>query len=148
MAMLTTRLLRGAPSTTHLHHSSSPSSCPGPLRDPLCLHVGSSKNFISNGSELLHHRSSPVPASRRGDVSVVAMAKKGSKKAGGGGGSGSSVVQKDRGGAGSGEKGAASAYANETRKIILNVHKLRKVCGSVPLVSLTFAASLEVEFSW
>lgn len=80
-------------------------------------------------------------------MSVVAMAKKGSKKAGGGG-SGSSVVQKDRGGAGSGEKAAASAYANETRKIILSVHKLRKVCGSVPLVALTFEASLEVEFSW
>lgn len=60
---------------------------------------------------------------------MVAMAKKG-KKGGGG-----AVVQKERssgggGGGGGGEK--ATAYANETRRIILSVHKLRKVTEILP----------------
>lgn len=56
-------------------------------------------------------------------LSVVAMAKKGKK-----GGAGGSVVQKERA---PGSDGGAkeSAYANETRKIILSVHKLKKVCA-------------------
>lgn len=61
-------------------------------------------------------------------LSVVAMAKKG-KKGGGGGGS---VVQKER--STSSDGGAKeSAYANETRKIILSVHKLQKVCARAQL---------------
>ena len=76
---------------------------------------------------------SPLNFGRKGDgevqcvdtrngrgLAVVAMAKKGKK-----GGAGS-VVQKER--APSSEGGAKeSAYANETRKIILSVHKLKKV---------------------
>ena len=58
-------------------------------------------------------------------VRVVAMAKKG-KKGGG------SVVQKERAPSNSEGGGAKeSAYANETRKIILSVHKLKKVAEFV-----------------
>ncbi|KAG0561837.1 hypothetical protein KC19_9G096300 [Ceratodon purpureus] len=68
--------------------------------------------------EVVRSTSGDGGGSRR--LGVVAMAKKG-KKGGGG-----SVVQKER--APSSEGGAKeSAYANETRKIILSVHKLKKV---------------------
>lgn len=93
-------------------------SSPSVLSSRVAL-APSSVGFVKKGDGELRC----VENGRRRGFSVVAMAKKG-KKGGGG-----SVVQKER--APSSEGGAKeSAYATETRKIILSVHKLKKVRDS------------------
>jgi hypothetical protein len=101
----------------------------GAVSQPALLHVRSSPSLLSSRVALSPSSVSLVKKRDGGDgrsggppagLSVVAMAKKGKK-----GGSGS-VAQKER--APSSEGGAKeSAYATETRKIILSVHKLKKV---------------------
>jgi len=74
---------------------------------------------------------SPLITTRRGS-SLVAAAKKGKK--GGGGGAGSASGGSSGGGGGGkyknpGDVRDGSAYSQETRKIILSLEKIRKVCA-------------------
>ncbi|KAH8940692.1 hypothetical protein BDL97_15G102800 [Sphagnum fallax] len=102
------------------HHPSSSSSS----SSWISLRNSRAQNRKLSAVEELAAAAAPELVTKRRSLVVLSMAatKKGNKKKGGGE---STASNKNRGAGGAGAK--ESAYANETRRIILSVQKLRKV---------------------